>query len=82
MTKITTKQHILAYMRGRGEVSGTELESQAQEWYTKSSVISRRCRELAADGYLTRSIGFSGAVQYSLPVKKQTWSDAKAISWR
>lgn len=65
--KITTKVEILAYCTGRGYVSGTELESKAQEWRTKASVISRRARELVNEGKLERTLGFKKTVQYRLP---------------
>lgn len=53
---ITTKSRILIYLRARqpSYLSGTELESQAREWGTKASVISRRCRELEQEGRIQK----------------------------
>lgn len=61
---MTTKVKILNYLKYRGLVSGTELESQAEAWRTKSSVISRRARELANDGLIERSVSDRKTVQY------------------
>lgn len=80
--KVTTKQHILMYLGPLGWCSGTQLEDQAGVWFTKSSVISRRARELCADGYLERSIGKHGAVQYRIPVPERVPTDEiRSVSW-
>lgn len=64
--KITTKVEILAYLQGKSWTSGTELEDKSREWRTKSSVISRRCRELVSEGKLLRRINERKAVEYML----------------
>lgn len=66
-TRVTTKNRIKSYLIGRGVVSGTELESQAEYWETKASVISRRARELARDGEIDRLISNRGTVGYAMP---------------
>lgn len=62
--RITTKARILGYLKYRDFTSGTELEAQAEAWGTKSSVISRRARELHQEGKLERSMSFRKTVQY------------------
>jgi hypothetical protein len=62
---MSTKERIVSYLKFSPYwVSGSELERQASEWRTKSSVISRRCRELAHDGTIQRRLWEHGAVQY------------------
>ena len=85
MRRITTKQRILSYLRLRGRYcSGHELEAQADEWGTKASVISRRARELAAEGYLETSYGKRGAVQYKMlnVVTQPSYTIANDGMWR
>lgn len=65
--KVTTKERIIGYLRYRGLTSGTELESQARDWGTKASVISRRAREMASDGEIERVLGYKKTVQYRMP---------------
>lgn len=65
--KVTTKQRIIGYLKYRGLTSGTELESQARDWNTKASVISRRARELANEGQIVRVMGYKRTVQYRMP---------------
>ena len=74
--KQTTKQRIYWYLKNNGRVSGSQLEKMADEWMTKPSVISRRCRELAHDGIIYRSIGEKGTVQYSLSPPPMTVDQA------
>jgi hypothetical protein len=62
---MSTKNRILYYLNNQGWVSGTQLEAQARDWGTKSSVISRRARELANEGKLERSLQHK-AVQYRI----------------
>lgn len=64
--KPPTKQRILNYLSWHSVVSGTELESQADKWYTKPSVISRRARELARDGKIDRIVTQRKTVAYKL----------------
>ena len=67
MTGVTTKSRIINYLKSvNGFVSGSELEAQAEDWGTKSSVISRRCRELANEGKIQRTLGYRRTVQYGL----------------
>lgn len=81
--RVTAKIRILNYVRIRGWVSGSELEDQAHEWFTKPSVVTRRARELVNDGYLERRIGERRTVEYRIASKEAepTYSDHKAISW-
>lgn len=77
---MTTKQHIINYLKQRpGWCSGTELESFATDWATKSSVISRRARELAYAGQIERVLSFSKTVQYRLPEPKMTTKQANSF---
>lgn len=70
--KLTTKQRILNYLQfNAGWVSGTALEANAENWRTKSSVISRRARELHAEGHIDRLLGPKRTVQYRLANRKQ-----------
>lgn len=55
---MTTKQLIINYLNDRVVVSGSELENQARDWQTKASTISRRARELAEEGKITRELSF------------------------
>ena len=64
--KLSTKQRIWYYLRDNGEVSGTELESMAEKWGTKASVISRRARELVNAGTIQRRLSNRGTVQYKI----------------
>lgn len=66
---MTTKEHILLYLRQSGKTSGSQLEKQADEWGTKPSVISRRCRELVNEGKLWRTLSERKTVYYSLPMR-------------
>lgn len=63
---MTTKQRILSYLQSRSWCSGTELESQAPDWGTKASVITRRARELVNEGKLDRMLSNRKTVQYRL----------------
>lgn len=63
---MTTKTRILYYLHNRGWVSGSELEKQADNWVTKSSVISRRCRDLVGENKIERSLSDRKTVQYRL----------------
>jgi len=69
--KTSTKQQIIGYLRGRDFVSGSELEEQARNWQTKSSTISRRCRELADEGKIDRMLSERRTVQYKTLVKQE-----------
>lgn len=73
--RITTKQRIVNYLTYRGTVSGSQLEKQADEWFTKPSVISRRARELAQDGRIERFLK-GKTVQYKIPQAKMTAFEA------
>ena len=64
--KVTTKQQIMNYLNYTGRwCSGSELEAQAEDWQTKSSVISRRARELANENRINRALGPKRTVQYA-----------------
>lgn len=64
--RTTTKSRIQEYLRYRGGwISGSELEGCAEAWGTKSSVISRRARELANDGTINRTLSPRKTVQYA-----------------
>lgn len=70
--RVTTKNRILNYLQFHaGWISGTELETNATNWGTKSSVISRRCRELVHSGQLERSMSDRKTVQYRLAQRKE-----------
>lgn len=73
---MTTKQRITSYLNDKGWVSGTQLESQASEWGTKASVISRRARELVNDGLIERGVSDRKTVQYRRKVA--SWSAKQA----
>jgi len=63
--RTTTKNRIIEYLRFKGcAVSGSELEGCAEAWQTKSSVISRRARELANEGDIERTLSSHRTVQY------------------
>ena len=63
--RVTTKNRIIEYLKFRGGlVSGSKLESCADQWQTKSSVISRRARELANEGIIERELSARRTVQY------------------
>lgn len=62
---MTTKGKIIAYLgQYDSYISGSQLEAQGLNWGTKSSVISRRARELANEGKIERRIGDKRTVQY------------------
>lgn len=66
---MSTKTRIVEYLRNHGRCSGSELERQAEAWFTKPSVISRRARELANEGVIQHEYvrhGKQKTVQYGL----------------
>lgn len=64
-SKPTTKNKIIHFLKYEQRwVSGTELESKSKAWQTKSSVISRRARELYNDGKIDRRLNIRKAVEY------------------
>lgn len=64
---MTTKRQIIYYLQTHsGWNTGSALEAQSQNFQTKSSVISRRCRDLVSDGKIERRINERGAVEYRL----------------
>lgn len=75
---LTTKTRIINYLQYKNWVSGSELEGMADSWYTKASVISRRCRELVNEGKLIRDISSKGTVQYHYHETKRVLSTQEA----
>lgn len=66
LKKMSTKSRIIDYLRFRQTwCSGSELESQNENWQTKASTISRRARELADDDLIERLI-VEHTVQYRI----------------
>lgn len=64
-SKPTTRNRILHFLKYEDRwISGTELEAKAVNWQTKSSVISRRARELFNDNKIERRLNFRHAVEY------------------
>lgn len=68
---MSTRNKILDYLRRSGTVSGSQLEHQAFDWNTKASVISRRCRELAHEGLIVRTLSERKTVQYGITQRPQ-----------
>lgn len=63
--KPTVQNRVLFYLRHHPTwISGLELESQAQYWNSKPSIISRRARELANNGRIDRQLDTRRNVQY------------------
>ena len=79
MRKPTTKQLVYFYVKNRGEVSGRELEKQADEWLTNAQTILRRTRELVQAGTLEQTLSPQGTARYKLKtVKAETMNKNEA----
>lgn len=78
--KLSIRQKVYYYVKNHGEVSGRELEKQADEWFTNASTILRRARELAQDGTLEQHLSEYGTVRYKVKgeVKKPTMTTDEA----
>jgi predicted transcriptional regulator len=77
--KITTRTRIVEYLKSKDRlVSGTELEAQAESWFTKSSTIDRTARNLSHEGLIHKELNNKRCVQYRYEVAKPV---QHAVSW-